>query len=230
MESQFIKLSLFVMLCAICYHQYNLKNVKNIHERVLPLVKFQTLACNFTKSNTPPWLITTTLLKSTLLHGRFLRFLHCANGTKSHIAPNLDLIGVQTGKIFLLTYVGRVFENLKKKIQSFQGIKIFQRFRVLLLVKFQTLACNFTKSNTPPWLITTTLLKSTLLHGRFLRFLHCANGTKSHIAPNLDLIGVQTGKIFLLTYVGRVFENLKKKIQSFQGIKIFRRFRVFVLS
>ena len=34
------------MFCALWYHLYNLKNVKNTHEGVL--------LCNFTKSNTPP--------------------------------------------------------------------------------------------------------------------------------------------------------------------------------
>ena len=42
------------MFCAICYHVYNLKNVKNTHGGVLRLVKLH-LACNFTKSNTPRW-------------------------------------------------------------------------------------------------------------------------------------------------------------------------------
>ena len=37
---------LYEMLCAIWYHLYNLKNVKNTHGGVLLLV---------TKSNTPPW-------------------------------------------------------------------------------------------------------------------------------------------------------------------------------
>ena len=37
------------------YHLYNFENVKNIHERVLILLKLQALACNFTKINTPPW-------------------------------------------------------------------------------------------------------------------------------------------------------------------------------
>ena len=32
-----------------------LKNVKNTHGRILILVKLQTEACKFTKSNTPPW-------------------------------------------------------------------------------------------------------------------------------------------------------------------------------
>ena len=44
---------LYVMFCAIWYHLYNLKNVKNTHEGVL------LLACNFTKSNTPPWVFFT---------------------------------------------------------------------------------------------------------------------------------------------------------------------------
>ena len=38
------KESLYVTLCAICYHLYNLKNVKKIHEEVLLLVKFQAEA------------------------------------------------------------------------------------------------------------------------------------------------------------------------------------------
>ena len=40
------------MRCAIWYHLYNLKNVKNTHGGVLK-------ACNFTKSNTPPWVFFT---------------------------------------------------------------------------------------------------------------------------------------------------------------------------
>ena len=43
-----------VMLCAIWYHLYNLKNVKNTQGGVLLLV-----ACNFSKSNTPPWVFFT---------------------------------------------------------------------------------------------------------------------------------------------------------------------------
>ena len=40
-----------VMFCAIWYHLYTLKNVKNTHE----------CYCNFTKSNTPPWVFFTFL-------------------------------------------------------------------------------------------------------------------------------------------------------------------------
>ena len=35
-----------VVHCAIWYHLYNLKNVKNIHGGVLILVKLQASACN----------------------------------------------------------------------------------------------------------------------------------------------------------------------------------------
>ena len=51
----------FVMLCAIWHNLYNLKNVNNAHWRVLLLVKLQAKACNFTKSNTPPWAFFTFL-------------------------------------------------------------------------------------------------------------------------------------------------------------------------
>ena len=40
----------FVVRCAIWYHLYNLKNVKNTHGGVLILVKLQAY-----KINTPPW-------------------------------------------------------------------------------------------------------------------------------------------------------------------------------
>ena len=59
------------MLCAIWYHMYNLKNVKNTHGGVLLLVK------------------PATLLKVTLLHGCFPRFLDCTNDTKSRKASHI---------------------------------------------------------------------------------------------------------------------------------------------
>ena len=40
------------MLCAIWYHLYNLKNVKNIHGGML----LRAAACNFTEYNTPTFL------------------------------------------------------------------------------------------------------------------------------------------------------------------------------
>ena len=43
---------IYLMLCPICYHLYHLKNVTNTIEECY-------LACNFTKSNTPPWVFLT---------------------------------------------------------------------------------------------------------------------------------------------------------------------------
>ena len=51
--------TLFVVLCAIWYHSYNLKYAKNTHGGVLLLVKLEASACNFSKSNTPPWVFFT---------------------------------------------------------------------------------------------------------------------------------------------------------------------------
>ena len=44
----------YVMLCAIRYYLYNLRNVKHTHGGVLLFVKLQAESCNFTKSSTPP--------------------------------------------------------------------------------------------------------------------------------------------------------------------------------
>ena len=46
------------MRCAICYHLYNLKNVKNTHRGVLLTIE-EAKICNFTKSNTPQWVLFT---------------------------------------------------------------------------------------------------------------------------------------------------------------------------
>ena len=46
---------IYLMRYAIWYHLYNLKNVKNTQRGVLLLAE----ACNYTKSNTPPWLFIT---------------------------------------------------------------------------------------------------------------------------------------------------------------------------
>ena len=63
------------MLCAIFYHLYNWRNVKNTHGGVLLLAKLHALACSFTKL--------------ALLHGCFPRFLNYTNGTESRKASHL---------------------------------------------------------------------------------------------------------------------------------------------
>ena len=64
----------YVVRCAIWYHLYNLKNLKNTHRRVLILV------CSLQPA---------TLVKLTLLHGCFSRFSDCTNGTKLRNAPHI---------------------------------------------------------------------------------------------------------------------------------------------
>ena len=48
-----------MMLCAIWYHLYNFKNVKNTHGGALLLLTLKASACNVTKINTPLWLLFT---------------------------------------------------------------------------------------------------------------------------------------------------------------------------
>ena len=45
----------------------NFKNVKNTHGGMLLLVKLQAEACNFTKSNIPPWVFFTFFCGGTIL-------------------------------------------------------------------------------------------------------------------------------------------------------------------
>ena len=77
------------MRFAIWYHFYNLKNVKNTHAGVLISVKVAGLK-------------PATLLKLTLLHGCFSRFLNCTNGTKSRNAPHIDYLSIIIIIIFFI--------------------------------------------------------------------------------------------------------------------------------
>ena len=51
--------NIHVMLLAFRYHVYKLKNLKKTLGGVLLLVKLQAVARNFTKRNTPPWVLFT---------------------------------------------------------------------------------------------------------------------------------------------------------------------------
>ena len=55
----FIFCTIFETLCTIWYPLHNFKKVKNTHGGVLLLVKLLAEVCNFTKSNTPTWVIFT---------------------------------------------------------------------------------------------------------------------------------------------------------------------------
>ena len=60
-----------------CFLLFARKNVKNTYEGELLLVNLQAETCNFTKSNTPPWV--------------FLCLLNCTNGTKSRKASDISV-------------------------------------------------------------------------------------------------------------------------------------------
>ena len=75
------KVEKYVMFCAIWYHLYNLKNIKNTNGGVLHLVRLQAL------------------LQITLLHGCFSGFLNCTNGTNLRNASRMRLFD------FLLDYL-----------------------------------------------------------------------------------------------------------------------------
>ena len=72
------------MFCAIWYHLYNLKNVKNTHGGVLLLVKLQAFKVNNKGPRTTP-------MAAKLFHGCFSRFLNCTNGTKSRKTSHITI-------------------------------------------------------------------------------------------------------------------------------------------
>ena len=67
-----IPITAYMMLCAIWYRLYNFKNVKNTLGGVLA-----------------------TLIKVTLLHRRFSRFLNSINGSKSRKASRIQIIQIR---------------------------------------------------------------------------------------------------------------------------------------
>ena len=83
----------------IRYHLCNLRNVKNIHGRVLVLVNLQAA----------------TLLKVTLLHERFTGFSNCTNGNKPRKAPHsLQKSNLQLN-VLLPETLRKVYDSLLKK-------------------------------------------------------------------------------------------------------------------
>ena len=69
------RIKTYETLCAIWYHLYNLKNVKNNRRGVFLSVNLQAQACIFTKSNVPPWV--------------FSHVLSCNNGNKLRKASHI---------------------------------------------------------------------------------------------------------------------------------------------
>ena len=79
--------STYAMSCVIWYRLYNLKIGNNTHW-VLPLVKLQAKACNFTT-------------KITFLHGCSSRFLNCTNGNKWRNASHMIYLHQTLGGVRL---------------------------------------------------------------------------------------------------------------------------------
>ena len=93
---------IFVMFCAIWYHLYNFKNVKNSHGRVLPLVNSRLKVCNFTKSNTPPWV--------------FSCFLNCTNDTKSR--NNASLTKFLSARLLIVYWSPPLLKSFFQELHS----------------------------------------------------------------------------------------------------------------
>ena len=88
------------MLCAIWYHLYNLKNAKSTHGGKLILIK---------------------LLRVTLLHGCFSRFLNCTNGTKSRKASHIfQLLSSVSLLYFMFTLIQNYNSSCVKKNEELQ--------------------------------------------------------------------------------------------------------------
>ena len=94
----------FVMLCAIWYYLYNLKNVKNTQGVMLLLVKLQAIAYNFTESNTLPWMFFL-----------FFEFYKCYQ-----IAQRTTFMGVSFIEIFALSW-DISFGSFLKSSSQFNG-------------------------------------------------------------------------------------------------------------
>ena len=95
--------------CAIWYHLYNLKNVKNIHGGVLILV-------NFTEINAPPWVF-------------FYIFKIVQNGTKLNNAPHTVRIWLERSEScfiqsYLFQMIGEKTLSSKDFTSSFRDIFI----------------------------------------------------------------------------------------------------------
>ena len=96
LPSFFSLIVLNVMRCAIWYHLYNLKNVKNTHGRVLILV-----------------------LKLTLFHGYFSRFLNCEMIPNRQRSTNaLGVLLRYSEAVVRTCSVKRVFLNISQNLQE----------------------------------------------------------------------------------------------------------------
>ena len=122
------------MGCAIWCHLYNSKNVKNTYGRVLLLVKLQAERA--------------TLLKVSLIHGCFSRFLNCTHGTKSRNASHSEFTFVS----FLLMKVCLItIYNNESQVSLFKHLALIFPSRHLFVqnqqYKHQSNVSNMFKVN-----------------------------------------------------------------------------------
>ena len=122
------------------------KKRENTHGGVVILVKLQASTCNFTKSNTPPWVLSRflnctrpiTSLKITLLHECFSSFLNCTNGTKSHKATHREVRRVSLwGRKNVLQSQLNVFHNIHTWLSFAFWKRLASCMKILAKVEFQ---------------------------------------------------------------------------------------------
>ena len=86
-----------MLRCAICYHLYKLKNVKNTHGGVLLLVKLQAISFaqfqerkkHLWMSNTPPWLFFTFFKIIQMVPNRAKHHIYAKLGSKDEFLMTL---------------------------------------------------------------------------------------------------------------------------------------------
>ena len=100
-----------VMLCAIWYHFYNLKNVKNTHGAVLPVLKLQASTSNATKKNTSPWGFCT-----------FLKLYEWCQITKKHFNNSFETFTLHSDFTFHLLPPTLLFICLQLKWNWVQNL------------------------------------------------------------------------------------------------------------
>ena len=113
--------NIIVVHCAFWYHLCNLKNMKTL------------ISCNFTKSNTHPWV--------------FSCFLNCRNDTKSRNASHIDYLdywlfdemGSSASYILILNrlsihYVGKIFQktNISLSLDTHMHASFLENFVYVL--------------------------------------------------------------------------------------------------
>lgn len=132
----------------------------------------------------------------------------------------LGLIGFQTVQIVFLPYVDRVFENLNKTINVFKKLKISWQLEKTEATE------NLERVNSVgnKWLGYYFRRSKLILYMKNVQKAESGLGFRQEETMNvtfsnsfckldyLDLIGAQIVQIIFLTYVGRAFENLNKKI------------------